>query len=123
MVFLAGALFGGLVVGNVTSTSKESSEQTNAPLSDKELASRKAERLESSYKEAVADMEQDVKSGKITQEKADEIKAKLEEAYNFVKTNPGTNSAERAEIRAKRREWREWAVKNDVPSTYFIRIY
>lgn len=123
VVFIAGALLGGLIVSQLASTKTSSRSSSRSSTDNKVVSERKAERLEEGYKKTKADIEEDAKAGKLTQEKADAVGKKLDEAYNFIKDKQGTSSEDRAAVRAKRAELRKWAEENDISTRYFIRIY
>lgn len=122
LVFIAGILIGGLVVNTYNHNQKKSNLSSNSQTS---FASKKrdTERLEESRDEANQKVAEAVKNGKLDKEKADALTKKLEEAYKFAKENPSDSAEARAKIREKRLELRKWAKENDVPSSYFMRLY
>lgn len=122
LAFILGAAVGGLGA-KILNDEGEAPDTSRASVSDEDRVKDSARRLEDGYENAKADIAEGVKSGSLTKEQADAISSKLDEAYTFVKENPGTSAEERAAIRAKRQEWRDWAKENDVSSRYFIRIY
>lgn len=122
LIFVAGALSGGLAVNTYNHNQKKSSLTSNPQVSSVSKK-RSAERLEEARNEANEKVAEAVKNGKLSKEKADALIKKLDEAYKFTKENPSDNAQARTKIREKRLEWRKWAKDNDIPSSYFTRLY
>lgn len=122
-VFVAG-IFVGLLgsYGIQTITDKPTkSKQTSAqlaPLSKVQQESQQ-KRLDRRLKIAQARIAKDAEAGRLTEQQASLINAKLIAITEYQKSHIGQSASEK---KSKRKEWRKWAEQNNVPTAYISQI-
>lgn len=77
-------------------------------------------RLDKNFERAKQVVAKDKEAGKLTDEQARKINAKLQEIYDYLKAHTSTSSAERMATAEKRKEWRKWAEDNQIAYRYIM---
>lgn len=121
---------GGLLLGyGLWHDGGRSSESNKASRNDKKQQAGKQQRgetpadaLDNNYRRSQEAIQKDEGSGRLTKEKADAARAKLEEVYNFVKSQ-GEVETDSKDTREKRRELTSWAREQGMSSSYFTRLF
>ena len=124
LIFGLGVGTGSLIT---SATQKESSpvqsRSSSQVVSSEQRNENTLERLEEAYDRAKERIARDIESKRITEEQAGKITTKLDEMYNYRKSNPDISTEEkRNELQAKRRELRSWIEENNLSSRYFVGV-
>jgi hypothetical protein len=130
LIFVVGAIAGGLLVANWPQDKKsssqsrsESSQSTKSKLSNEARVEQNKKNLSNTYEQAKTEINKAAQSGKLTADQAAQVTARLEEANKFMQEHASGSSEDREAIKQKRQEWREWAREQKISSIYLLRIY
>lgn len=110
---IIGLSSGFVVFGSDGRDSKPSSSNTQQALK---------QRSEDRYERAKQRIERAVEDGRLTQEQAEKLNAKIDELKKYVEENLGSR-ADWDEMGEKRDELRQWAKDNKIPYQYITSMY
>ncbi|MCA9343242.1 hypothetical protein KC950_04510 [Candidatus Saccharibacteria bacterium] len=122
LVFVVGLGAGYLIASNQddNDSNHQVSEECQNENNNAKISKSEDEQLEENYIQSKSRINRDLEGGELTQEQADMILAKLNEVYEYKKSQINTQSDKvQDELQNKQREWKEWLDQNDVSSRYF----